>query len=100
MTEVTQELCAGADEHMSEGERDEHSAPRFVSLAGPWTFSLRRALASASTRGELREWTRGWWRGVACFGRLGSEHALNRVLGGTQSTCFACQHTRTNAVTV
>ena len=29
-TEVTQELCAGADEHRSEAERDDHSAPHTV----------------------------------------------------------------------
>ena len=94
-TEVTQELCAGADEHMSEGERDEHNAPRTVPLAGPCPCSLRRAPASASGRGELWKWRQGWWRGVAGLGRLGSEHALNRALGGTQSACFACQHART-----
>ena len=52
MMEVKQELCAGVDEHMSEGEIDEHSAPRTVSLAGPCPCSLRRAPASASAREE------------------------------------------------
>ena len=39
--EVTQELCAGTDEHMIEGGRDEHSAPSTVSLAGACLCSLR-----------------------------------------------------------
>ena len=98
-TEVTQELCAGADEQRSEGESNEHSALRTVPLAGPCPCSLRRALTLASGSGELWRWRRGWWRGVACSGRLGSEHALHRGAGYAQSTCIACQHARTNAVT-
>ena len=50
MTEVTQELCTGVDEHMSKGESEEHSAPRTLSLAGPCPCSLRRAPTSASAR--------------------------------------------------
>ena len=98
-TELTRELLASADEHRGEGEDDEHSAQCTVFFAGPCPCPLRRAPALASARVELREWRRGWWRGLACSGRLGSEHALNRALGGTQSACFACQHARTNAVT-
>ena len=37
-----------------QGDGDEHSALRTVGLAGPRTCSLRRALASASAREELR----------------------------------------------
>ena len=51
-TEVTPELCVGADEHRSEGERDEHSAPRTVLLARPCPCSLWQAPASASGRGS------------------------------------------------
>ena len=40
-TGVTRELCADADEHRIEEERDEHSALCTVPLAGPCPCSLR-----------------------------------------------------------
>ena len=97
--EVTQELCAGADEHRREGEKRRTQC--VVHCAVGRTVPVLAAASSGVSewQGELWRWRRGWWRGVARSGRPSSEHTLNRGAGNVQSARLACQHARTNAVT-
>ena len=81
--EVTQQLYAGADEHMNEGERDEHSACalcRWLDRAHAHCGELRRQRAAGGSYGGGDEdGGEGW-------------HALASRAASTRSTKALATH--------